>query len=141
MAIYGSPVDSFTSRGLQAAGLSQSSANLMDAGISVVGSFGAGGATQAIRAGGVKNIIYYEIGQKTLSSSSYATYGQIKDPVARGMQIVADQGWPKALRPSLTGPYSTTIWTGPTPLSTGALGAGGGAAGTLLGGHPCVILD
>jgi RHS repeat-associated protein len=48
-AINGSAVNSFTSQGLHAAGLSQNTANLIDAGISVVGSAGAGifnGATK-----------------------------------------------------------------------------------------------
>ena len=70
---------SFTSKGLQAAGLSPSTANLVDAGISVVGSAGAGLGAQAVRAGGIGNMVYYEIGQNTLSPSNYAKYGQIAD--------------------------------------------------------------
>jgi len=43
----GEAVDSFTSQGLQAAGMSRTSANLTDAGISVVGTLGANLATRA----------------------------------------------------------------------------------------------
>ena len=46
-AIHGEQVDSFTSEGLQAAGVSRRNANLVDAGISVVGSLGASAATRA----------------------------------------------------------------------------------------------
>ncbi len=49
-AFYGGRVDSATSLGLQAAGMSPTAANLTDAGISIVGSFGAGYATASIRA-------------------------------------------------------------------------------------------
>ena len=44
-AASGEQVDSFTSMGLQAAGMSNGTANLVDAGISVVGSLGAGGVS------------------------------------------------------------------------------------------------
>jgi RHS repeat-associated protein len=43
----GAPVDSFTSQGLQAAGMSRTTANLADAGISMVGTLGAGALTRA----------------------------------------------------------------------------------------------
>jgi len=130
------PVDSMTSQGLQAVGLSQSVANGVDAGLSVAGSLGAGTATQAIRAGGLGNVGYYEIGQKTLPGSSYARYGQIGDAAARGQQIVADQGWLRAILPDVTGQWGRTIGTGTTPLGTGVLGASG-AIGTLSGGRSC----
>lgn len=138
----GCGVDSFTSQGLQSAGLSQSSANLVDAGISVVGSLGTGAATQAIRAGGAGNIMYYEIGQKTLSADGFANYGQIADPVDRGMQIVADQGWGRALAPDPAGlsQFSKTIPQGLTPLAggmAGALGGGGTAATAMTGRKGC----
>jgi RHS repeat-associated protein len=48
-AVNGQAVDSFTSQGLQAAGVSRNTANLVDTGVSVVGSAGAGifnGATK-----------------------------------------------------------------------------------------------
>jgi RHS repeat-associated protein len=47
--ITGESVDSLTSQGLQAAGMSQSTANLTDAGIGIVGSLGAGLATAPVR--------------------------------------------------------------------------------------------
>ena len=43
----GAPVDTFTSQGLQAAGMSRTTANLADAGISMVGTLGAGALTRA----------------------------------------------------------------------------------------------
>ncbi len=42
----GKPVDSFSSQGLQAAGVSRSNANLIDAGVSIVGTLGAGAVTR-----------------------------------------------------------------------------------------------
>jgi len=49
---YGEEVDTFTSQGLQAAGMSRGTANLVDAGIGVVGSLGAGAGTRALSATG-----------------------------------------------------------------------------------------
>ncbi|HEU4583743.1 MAG TPA: SpvB/TcaC N-terminal domain-containing protein [Polyangiaceae bacterium] len=46
-AVSGTEVDSFTSQGLQAAGLSRTQANLADAGIGIVGSLGAGALARA----------------------------------------------------------------------------------------------
>jgi RHS repeat-associated protein len=46
-AINGRPVDTFTSQGLQAAGMSRTAANLTDAGIGIVGTLGAGALTRA----------------------------------------------------------------------------------------------
>ena len=43
----GAPVDTLTSQGLQAAGMSRSTANLVDAGIGVAGTLGAGALTRA----------------------------------------------------------------------------------------------
>jgi len=43
----GAPVDSFTSQGLQSAGMSRTGANLLDAGFSVAGTLGAGAITRA----------------------------------------------------------------------------------------------
>jgi len=43
----GAPVDTFTSQGLQAAGMSRTAANLTDAGIGVVGTLGASAVTRA----------------------------------------------------------------------------------------------
>jgi len=52
----GKAVDSITSTGLQAAGMSPQAANLTDAGISLVGSFGAGAATRGLTALAPKTI-------------------------------------------------------------------------------------
>ena len=53
----GNPTDSFTSAGLQAVGMSQNAANLTDTGIGILGSFGASGATGALRtAGGLTHL-------------------------------------------------------------------------------------
>lgn len=137
--ITGCSRDSLTSQGLQAVGVSKSAANLTDAGISVVGSLGAGAATQAIRAGGAGNILAYEIGQQTLSPSSYANYGRIANPVERGAEIIKDQGGVlRALAPDLGGvsQLPKTIPQGLTPLARGGLGAVGGA-GTGLSGRAC----
>ncbi|MFN3409054.1 MAG: RHS repeat-associated core domain-containing protein [Limisphaerales bacterium] len=49
----GNQVDSLTSSGLQAAGMSRNAANLADAGISIVGSFGAGLATAGVKASAI----------------------------------------------------------------------------------------
>ena len=132
----GCHADSLTSTSLQAAGLSPAAANLADAGISVVGSFGAGAATQAIRAGGAQNIMYYEVGQQTFSPSNYAKYSQIGDATKRGMQIVADQGWGRGLTPDLGGvsQFPKTIPLGGTPLANGVAGA---LAATALSGRSC----
>jgi len=136
--ISGCRTDSFTSQGLQAAGLPPSAAGLIDAGISVVGSMGTGAAIQALRAGGAGNILAYEIGQKTLSASNFANYGRIADPVERGAQIIADQGLLKALAPDLGGisQLPKTIPQGLTPLAAGGAGALRGVA-TGLSGRGC----
>jgi RHS repeat-associated protein len=130
--------DSFTSQGLQAAGLSQSNANLVDAGISVVGSLGAGGSAQAIRAGateagaGLSNaerIMYYEIGQKNLGTAAYQGLENMT-PVERGLEIARQQGLAKALMPFSSGGNAGALATWPTPLGAGGAGALG-AAGTI----------
>jgi RHS repeat-associated protein len=135
-------VDSFTSQGLQMMGLSRSGANIADAGISVVGSVGAGAAAQGIRAGAsvsqpadaMRRIVQYEIGQQTMSPASYVKYGKIADPVERGAQIAADRGGlAKGLIPEAGGltQFPKTIPKGLTPLATG-LGGAVGAAGTAV---------
>jgi RHS repeat-associated protein len=64
-AIRGEAVDSYSSRGLQKAGVKRSTANLIDAGVTIVGSLGAGAAT-----GGIKIV------------------GAAKDPLAKGMKLM-----------------------------------------------------
>ena len=124
--------------------LSQTAANLVDAGLSIVGSAGAGAAAQAVKAGAAvskatfglstgQRIIYYDIGQKTLSPSNFDNFGKIADPVERGMAIVAKQGWPRALLPDTGGlsQFGKTIPKGLTPLATGGSGAVLGAVGAI----------
>jgi hypothetical protein len=122
----GCKTDSLTSTGLQAVGLSQSAANLVDAGISVVGSLGAGVGATASRAVGLANVPNYEVGMATLSPDKWAKYGQIADPVERGAQMLKDLGPRALIDPS--GSFSKTIWMGGTPLANGAMGAAGAAA-------------
>ncbi|HEV2211295.1 MAG TPA: RHS repeat-associated core domain-containing protein, partial [Verrucomicrobiae bacterium] len=88
-AFSGNQVDSLTSEGLQAAGMSQNAANFTDAGISVVGSLGAGFATAPLRVAtlratdalsteglGFSDILSYnEMGAKALNSADYAELG------------------------------------------------------------------
>jgi RHS repeat-associated protein len=103
----GEHVDSVTSQGLQAAGMSQQAANLTDAGLGIVGSAGAGLATTGFRAAtlattaspAVANasiltqIKYYEAGQTSFSGSVFnTTYGNISNTLDRGAQILSDYG-------------------------------------------------
>ena len=66
----------------------------------------------------LKDKAYYEIGQKTLSDSTFARLGNL-DPVARGRVLVAEQGWFRAMVPESPGLVlgaGRTLGTGPTPL-------------------------
>jgi len=146
-------VDSLTSVALQeTTGMSRNTANLVDAGISVAGSIGAGLGTTVIRAQSAlsseavnaplwRQVLYHEIGQKTLpddASTFYSTW--FANPVDRGAAIVADQGWSQALRPQNAGwtlGIGKTFATGPTPLGWGgsaALFIGGATAGQYITG-------
>jgi hypothetical protein len=131
--ISGCRVDSFTSRGLQAAGVSRSTSNLMDAGISVVGSLGAGTPSAAKAAGGIRNIGYYEAGQSTMSAGEFAKYGEITNNVERGMARVADKGWLRSLFSGAGAPsqFFNTVPKGGTPLGWGGGGALGGIFNAL----------
>jgi hypothetical protein len=131
----GCRADSFTSQGLQAAGLSRSTSNLVDAGISVAGSLGTGIAGAARAAGGIPNIPYYEAGQTTMSAGQFGTYGQTANAAARGAQRVADQGWLRSLLSGFGSPsqFLKTVPKGGTPLGNGALGAIGGGANAATG--------
>ena len=84
----GEHVDSLTSVALQAAGMSQEAANLTDAGISIVGSLGAGFATVPIRvatirvtdplAEGLSNaemLRLWETGSRALNAADWAALG------------------------------------------------------------------
>ncbi len=87
-AFSGNQVDSVTSSGLQAAGMSRNTANLADAGISIVGSLGAGIATAGIKASTIAasdplaqglnsaQIIYRaDIGAKALLTDDFLALG------------------------------------------------------------------
>jgi hypothetical protein len=138
----GNPVDSLTSQDLQAVGMSQNAANLTDAGISVVGSFGAGFGASAVTASQraacssmaqvadaplLKQMAYYETGQLSLSKDAYAYYSLWPNAVDRGATMVADQGWLGAWsQGSLTLGLQegTTFTTGlPTALGSGVGGS------------------
>jgi hypothetical protein len=85
----GEHLESLTSGAIQSAGMSPRAANLTDAGISVVGSLGAGFATTGIRvtelsatsissevanASLLTKIGYYEVGQLSQSGNAYGYY-------------------------------------------------------------------
>ncbi len=80
--------------------------------------------------------LYFEIGQKTVTSATLGKFSHIADPVARGRAMVQEMGVvkatmtvnTKALNPGVSG----TLSTGPTPggrLGVRAGGAAGGASG------------
>ena len=147
----GEHTDSMTSTNLQAAGMSPRAANLTDAGISVVGSLGAGLATTGVRvvtlsataapevagASLLTKIKYYEAGQTSFPGSVFnATYANIPNTLDRGAQILADYGslLGVAKAGSTTfGLAENTLRFGPTPLASGALGSALGGAGTASG--------
>jgi hypothetical protein len=112
------------------------------------GTVGAGTTMGAVRAAGISDtlaeaatdasyaqkLVYYEIGQKTMSGASYLDYAEIANPVERGAQIVADQGWFQALKPQASGwvlGIGQTFATDPTPL--GWLGVAGVGAADFTG--------
>jgi hypothetical protein len=132
--------------------MSQNAANLTDAGISVVGSFGAGTATVGLRvtqiavdSGGLAQgmnawqiLTTYDRGAKALNTVDYWTLGgDFTCPLYKG--LLMEQGV------DLSGQayqLTTTGWegfgqslllapTGLTPLGYGFSGLGGAAAGTL----------
>jgi RHS repeat-associated protein len=128
--VTGCRADSFTSQGLQAAGVSQSTANFIDAGISIAGSLGAGAAGAARAAGGLSKVPFSEAGASTMSGSEWGNYGELGNDATRGAQRVADQGWLRSLLSGFRSPsqFFRTAPKGGTPLANGALGAIGGGA-------------
>jgi hypothetical protein len=147
----GSQVDSLTSSGLQTAGVSRNAANLVDAGISVVGSGGAGIATAGIRAtqiaansGGLAQglsktqiVAQWEAGSQALNSADYwAVGGRFTDAlykyqlISQGVNISGDA---YQLTTTALQALGTSIRLAPTGLTP--LGYfGSGVAGSLLGG-------
>lgn len=145
-AFTGEEVDSFTSQGLQAAGLSRCTANLVDAGISVVGSLGAGVATASIKVATIRasdplakglstaQILWRtEVGSQALSNSKFASLGGASTtPLAKAASL-SGPGFNIGKAISLAG-------TGPTPLANagiGAIGAGGAAGSAAASGSDC----
>ena len=137
----GQHVDSLTSTALQSAGMSPQAANLADAGISIVGSAGAGLATTGFRAATLAStaspqvanasiwtqIKYYEVGQTSFSSSVFnASYAKIPNTLDRGAQILSDYGsLGGVIRAGsrTAGVAENTLRFGPTPLANGAFGS------------------
>ena len=86
----------------------------------------------------LRNKVYYEVGQKTLSGRRFQRFVDL-DPVSRGRALVGEQGWFRALvipeGRGWTLGVGATFRTGPTPLVRyavpriavvgGAVGAGG----------------
>jgi RHS repeat-associated protein len=116
------------------------------------GTIGAGTTMGSVRLAGIsdtlanattdasyaQNLLYYEIGQKTLPTADYlANYAEIANPVDRGAQIVADQGWLNALTPQSSGwalGLGKTFGTDPTPLGWfGVAGVGAASQAGQLG--------
>lgn len=151
----GEHVESLTALNLQAAGMSESGANLTDAGVSIVGSLGAGFGTTAIRATQLSatsvsaevanasifaKVGYYEVGQLSLTDDAYAYYSLWGNTLDRGAAMVADQGggfvgwWRAMSQGSATlgareGTLLNSLQTAwPTPLGAGGVGAVGGVA-------------
>ncbi|MCS7338574.1 MAG: RHS repeat-associated core domain-containing protein [Verrucomicrobiae bacterium] len=97
----GDQVDSLTSSGLQAAGVSRTAANLTDAAISIVGSFGAGTATATIRASQIaaadplaqglttcQILARYERGSRALNAADYwGLGGDFTSPLYKAAQM------------------------------------------------------
>lgn len=91
-------------------------------------------ADAATDASYAQKLVYYEIGQKTMGDASFLDYADIVNPVDRGAQIVADQGWVNALMPQSSGwalGIGKTFATDPTPL--GWFGVAGVGAGDFTG--------
>lgn len=154
-AISGNPVDSFTSGGLQAAGMSRNAANLTDAGISMVGSFGAGGASVAIRAsqiaagsGGLSQgmstlqmLNTYNSGARALNGADYlALGGELTSPLYKGLlmqQGVNLSGDAYQLTTTALGNFGQSLRlapTGLTPFAYGFVAGPGGAIGGMATG-------
>jgi RHS repeat-associated protein len=156
-AFTGAQVDSLTSMGLQGAGMSERTANLTDAGISVIGSFGTGFAATGFRAATLAKtasseianasfltkIKYYEVGQTSFEDAVFiAKYGKIANTLERGASIYEDCGgslWGVWRAGSQTlGVAEGTLKYLPTPMANGTIGSISAALGygleTVAGG-------
>ena len=153
-AFTGQATDSVTSSGLQAIGVPQRAANIADAGISIVGSLGAGSATASIRAAQiaaadplanglstVQIITRYETGSKALNPADWKALGELTTtPLAKAAMMeqgVDAAGQSYQLTTTLLQRLGTSVTlanTGLTPLGyfgSGVLGATAGAARLL----------
>jgi RHS repeat-associated protein len=153
-AIAGEPVDSITSMGLQEAGMSRPAANLTDAGVSIVGSLGAGVVTAGLKVSAVasadplakgmstRNLLTnIESGSRALNTADYVALGkETTSALAKAKMIkegVDVAGKEYALTTTLaeeTLKSIQIIGTGPTPLgnvAVGVLGAGGGTVSAI----------
>jgi RHS repeat-associated protein len=145
----GEPVDSFTSLDLQAAGMSQRAANLTDAGISVVGSLGAGLATAPIRATTIaatdplaqglsrsQLLSRWETGSAALNNADFQALGGAgTSPLFKAPYVAqwVDQAGTPLTTTTLEGVGKSIqlLYTGLTPnaaLGAGIIGSGIGAA-------------
>lgn len=150
----GTPKDTYTSKGLQAAGMSQTSANLTDAGISVVGSLGSGIITVATKVSTIravdplakamsttKILKQVDLGSKALNIDDYAKLGAESTSALRKAELIkkgiSAAGEPYKLTTTFlqsTGKSIQLIPTGPTPagnLLIGTLGAAGGVSNAV----------
>ena len=144
----GNHVDSLTSQNLQAAGLSQNAANLTDAGISVVGSLGAGLLTGPVQASTIaatdplaqglttsQILSQWETGSAALNNADFEALGGLgTSPLFKAPFIDAwvDQAGNPLTTSDVAGfGKSLQLWyTGLTPYAAG----GAGVAGAVLTG-------
>jgi RHS repeat-associated protein len=120
----GAPVDTFTSQGLQAAGMSRTGANLTDAGISIVGTLGAGAVTRApgVAAAVTDSATATEGATQTANSVSLAFKPGVLTPGHNMVGVTTEAG---------------TEWThlvvGPTARTSGVVTAGASEVVTASG--------
>ena len=138
--LTGEHVNSFTSTGLQAAGMSPTAANITDAGIGVVGSLGAGLTTATVRLATIRAtdslaqglnraqiLSQWETGAVALNSVDYAALGGAStSPLFKAPYIAAGINAAGApLTTTATQAFFTSIRLAPTGLTPkAALGAG-----------------
>jgi hypothetical protein len=147
----GQATDSLTSTGLQGLGMSKNAANLTDAGISVVGSLGAGIGTAGVRAAQIaatdplaqgmstwKILTQWEKGSVALTTEDFSALGGLEtSPLAKAQMMAAGVNAAGETFSTSTNFLqeiaigTKLIGTGLTPigyLGSGVLGAGAAAA-------------
>ncbi len=135
-AFFDEHVDSFTSQGIQKGfGASQTRANQIDAGLSIVGSAYAGWFTASMKVAAIRassteaanmsawRLLWkYDIGSQALSDARYLELG--------GTATSALEKAEKLSGPGVNFLKGLNLWkTGPTPLGNLGVGAGGAAGG------------